>query len=178
MRKFFLDDVYIGVKEKLGETDFNFDGTETERYSFGFYEYVGKFYDKKFARDLACYLEVSTGKPIYVDKYGNTCPFAGTTPSIRSFRYLKRLPDLIMVGFDESLKRPNNYSFEQMDLLRRCASVVSHYDRLSDTDEHVSKLASFFINVYLKTYGNPLKTEIFMIEENARKAREKFVVIK
>ena len=28
MRKFFLDDVYIGVKEKLGETDFNFDGTE------------------------------------------------------------------------------------------------------------------------------------------------------
>lgn len=48
-----------------------------------------------------------------------------------------------MVGFDESLKCPNNYSFEQMDLLRRCASVVSHYDRLSDTDEHVSKLASF-----------------------------------
>lgn len=83
-----------------------------------------------------------------------------------------------MVGFDESLKCPNNYSFEQMDLLRRCASVVSHYDRLSDTDEHVSKLASFFINVYLKTYGNPLKTETFMIEENARKAREKFVVIK
>lgn len=178
MRKFFLDDVYIGVKEKLGETDFNFDGTETERYSFGFYEYVGKFYDKKFARDLTCYLEVSTGKPIYVDKYGSTCSFAGTTPSIRSFRYLKRLPDLIMVGFDESLKCPNNYSFEQMDLLRRCASVVSHYDRLSDTDEHVSKLASFFINVYLKTYGNPLKTETFMIEENARKAREKFVVIK
>lgn len=63
-------------------------------------------------------------------------------------------------------------------LLRRCASVVSHYDRLSDTDEHLSKLASFFINVYLKTYGNPLKTETFMIEENARKAREKFVVIK
>ena len=61
MRKFFLDDVYIGVKEKLGETDFNF---------FGFYEYVGKFYDKKFARDLTCYLEVSTGKPIYVDKMG------------------------------------------------------------------------------------------------------------
>lgn len=43
---------------------------------------------------------------------------------------------------------------------------------------NVSKLASFFINVYLKTYGNPLKTETFMIEENARKAREKFVVIK
>ncbi|UKI29041.1 MAG: hypothetical protein L6V78_01415 [Clostridium sp.] len=71
-----------------------------------------------------------------------------------------------MVGFDESLKCPNNYSFEQMDLLRRCASVVSHYDRLSDTDEHVSKLASFFYKcIFKKTYGNPLKTETFMIEE-------------
>ncbi len=77
-----------------------------------------------------------------------------------------------MVGFDESLKCPNNYSFEQMDLLRRCASVVSHYDRLSDTDEHVSKLASFFINVYLKTYGNPLKNRNIYDIENARKARE------
>ena len=43
MRKFFLDDVYIGVKEKLGETDFNFDGTETERYSFGFMNMLESF---------------------------------------------------------------------------------------------------------------------------------------
>lgn len=178
MKKFFLDDIYIGVKEKLGEADFDFDGMETERYSFGFYEYIGKFYDKKFARDLICYLEVSTGKPIYVDKYGNTCAFAGTTPSVRSFRYLKRLPDLIMVGFDESVKCPDNYSYQQRDLLKRAANIVSHHQGLTDSDAHISELAPFYINVYLKTYGNPLKTETFMIEENARKARERFVVIK
>lgn len=49
---------------------------------------------------------------------------------------------------------------------------------IQDTDEHIRKLASFYIKVYLRTYGNPIKKETFIIEEKARKAREKFVIIK
>ena len=52
MRIFYLDDIYIGIKEKFNEADFSFDGMQNERFSFGFYERLGKVRDNKHRRDL------------------------------------------------------------------------------------------------------------------------------
>lgn len=178
MRTFYLGDVYIGVKEKLGETDFSFDGKQNERFSFDFYERIGKVHDNKFGRDLHWYKEVSTGIPIYIDERENAYPFARTTPNIKSFKSCKRLCDLIVDGFNSSLDKPFDYLPKQRELLELCSQIVINHPNISDNSDHVNKLASFYINTYLRTYGNPLKTEAFIVEENVRKAREKFVVIK
>lgn len=83
MRTFYLYDIYIGIKEKFNETDYNFDGTPSERYSFGFYERMGKVRDNKHVRDLLWFKEVSTGISIYIDEQGSTYSFARTTPNIK-----------------------------------------------------------------------------------------------
>lgn len=179
MRIFYLDDIYIGIKEKFNEADFSFDGMQNERFSFGFYERLGKVRDNKHRRDLYWYKEVNTGISIYIDERGNAYPFAGTTPNIKSFRFIKSIYELIGDGFNNSLENPWDYSLDQRELLELCNKVImNHPEGINDTDEHINKLAPFYIKIYLKTYGNPLKTETFIIEENAKKAREKFVVIK
>lgn len=179
MRAFYLSDIYIGIKEKFNEADYNFSGAPNKSFSFGFYEIIGKVRDNKHRRDLYWYKEVNTGISIYTDDRGNAYPFAGTTPSIRSFRFIKSIYELIGDGFNNSLENPWDYSLGQRELLELCNKVIMNHPKgISDTDKHINKLASFYIKIYLKTYGNPLKTEAFMIEENARKAREKFVVIK
>jgi len=178
MRTFYLDDIYIGIKEKFNENDYNFDGTPSERYSFGFYESMGKVRDNRHLRDLLWFKEVSTGISIYIDEQGSTCPFARTTPNIKSFRSIKRIYDLITDAFNNSLDNPQDYSPSQKELLKLCNEVIMSHSSILDTDEHIRKLAPFYIKVYLKTYGNPLKTKTFMVDEKARKAREKFVIIK
>lgn len=178
MRTFYLYDIYIGIKEKFNETDYNFDGTPSERYSFGFYERMGKVRDNKHLRDLLWFKEVSTGISIYIDEQGSTYSFARTTPNIKSFRSIKTIYDLITDAFNNSLDNPQDYSSSQKELLKLCNEVIMSHTSIQDTDEHIRKLASFYIKVYLRTYGNPIKKETFIIEEKARKAREKFIIIK